>query len=153
MVGFSKTRKSSKSRGSRMHGRGKKAGRGAGLRGGKGNAGAHKHKRVTYETKLYGAEGGYWGREKGFKRPEEVLTPKTIINVSEIDENVDNWVAMGIAQKTGDAYTVDLGAIGVDKLLSNGQVRKAITLTVAEATPRAIEKIEAAGGKVTLPTA
>ena len=39
--------KTDKYRGSRTHGRGKKAGRGAGKRGGKGNAGLLKHKYIS----------------------------------------------------------------------------------------------------------
>ena len=35
--------------GSRTRGRGHKKGRGAGLRGGRGNAGCHKTKRIMYE--------------------------------------------------------------------------------------------------------
>ncbi|HWG90332.1 MAG TPA: uL15m family ribosomal protein [Candidatus Thermoplasmatota archaeon] len=153
MVGFKKQRKSSKLRRTRTHGRGKKAGRGAGLRGGRGNAGAHKHKRVQYEVQRYGAEGGYWGREKGFKRPEAIVEIKTVANVSDLDEFVETWVQVGLAQKAGNGYTVNLTDLGVDKLLGAGQINKAITVTVNEAVPRAVEKITAAGGRVVTPTA
>jgi large subunit ribosomal protein L15 len=51
-------------RGSRTHGRGHKAGRGKGKRGGFGNAGLHKHKfkwMVKYDPDHFGRHG--------FKRP------------------------------------------------------------------------------------
>ena len=57
--------KTSKYRGGRTHGRGRKAGRGAGLRGGRGNAGLHKHKWIS--TVKYSPE--HFGR-RGFKRPQ-----------------------------------------------------------------------------------
>lgn len=142
MVGFSKKRKSSKLRGSREHGRGKKKGRGAGLRGGRGNAGRHKHKRVHYA--LLGLE---WGKH-GFKRPIERVNVKLAINVSDLDAWLPAWVAAGKAQKVGGGYTVNLTELGYDKLLGAGQIRNAVKVTVAESTPSATEKVEEAGGQV-----
>src|SRR5207245_10397107 len=49
-----------KLRGSRTHGRGKKHGRGAGGRGGTGNAGLHKHKfkwMIKYDPEHFGPRG------------------------------------------------------------------------------------------------
>ncbi len=147
MVGFGTKKKSSKLRGTREHGRGRKKGRGAGLRGGKGNAGAHKHKRVHYFSKL--TDGDYWGR-KGFKRPEEAVVIKTTINVSEVDVHVAKWADAGRegVTKNGDAYAVDLGVLGFDKLLGKGQVNHKLAITVAEATDSAKGKIEGAGGSI-----
>ncbi|MHB8586031.1 MAG: uL15 family ribosomal protein [Thermoplasmatota archaeon] len=146
MVGFSRKRKSSKMRGNREHGRGKKAGRGAGLRGGRGNAGAHKHKRVQYFSKL--TDGTYWGREPGFKRPENIVDKPISINVSDIDENVEHWLKAGTAKKEGDAVVIDLGALGFDKLLGSGQATRKYRITVETATDSAKEKVEAAGGSI-----
>ncbi|HVL49497.1 MAG TPA: uL15 family ribosomal protein [Candidatus Thermoplasmatota archaeon] len=145
MVGFSKKRRSSKLRGSREHGRGRKKGRGAGLRGGKGNAGAHKHKRVQYFSKM--TDGDYWGKH-GFKRPVEVQDALVPINVQELDEAIATWAAAGKAQKVGGGYSVNLTELGFDKLLGSGKVRNAIKVTIATASPRATEKIEEAGGQV-----
>ncbi|GAH16501.1 unnamed protein product, partial [marine sediment metagenome] len=50
------------------HGKGKKGGRGAGLRGGRGNAGLLKHKHM-YMTKNM---PDHFGRH-GFKRPQSVI--------------------------------------------------------------------------------
>lgn len=151
MVGFSKKKKSSKLRGNREHARGKKKGRGAGLRGGRGNAGAHKHKRVHYFSKL--TDGDYWGREKGFKRPENIVVVKTAINVSEIDEQIEKWIHDGKAVKEGDKVKVDLSALGYDKLLGSGRVSRKLVLSIAEATDGAKAKIEGAGGSVSVPAA
>jgi large subunit ribosomal protein L15 len=146
MVGFSRKRKSSKLRGNREHGRGKKAGRGAGLRGGRGNAGAHKHKRVQYFSKM--TDGDYWGREKGFRRPDVVVDKPLGINVYEIDEHADAWVKAGDAKKEGDTIVVDLGALGFDKLLGSGRVTRKFRITVDSATEHAKGKIEEAGGVI-----
>jgi large subunit ribosomal protein L15 len=147
MVGFSKKKKSSKRRGDREQGRGKKKGRGAGLRGGRGNAGRHKHKRVHY-AKL-GQEFGY--TNFGFKRPDEAQEVVVSVNVSELDDRLTMLVEMGEAQKTGDVYTVDLAAMGVDKLLGSGQIRNKVRITVATATPSAKSKVEEAGGSIVAP--
>src|ERR671939_634640 len=111
MVGFSRKKKSSKRRGDREYGRGKKKGRGAGLRGGRGNAGRHKHKRVHY-AKL-GQEFGY--TNFGFKIPDEAQKTTVSVNVSELDARLGMLVEMGEIRKQGDVYVVDLAAMGVDK--------------------------------------
>jgi len=41
-----------------------------------------------------------------------------------------------------------LTSMGIDKLLGSGQVRTALTVVVEEASARAVEKIQAAGGTV-----
>jgi large subunit ribosomal protein L15 len=147
MVGFSRKKKSSKRRGDREMGRGKKKGRGAGLRGGRGNAGKHKHKRVHY-VKL-GQEFGY--TNYGFKRPDEAQEHTMAVNVSELDTVLPRLVEIGEAQHANGVYTVDLEAMGIDKLLGSGQVRSKINVKVAEATESAKAKITEAGGTITAP--
>ena len=149
MVGFSKKRKSSKRRGDREVGRGRKKGRGAGLRGGRGNAGKHKHKRVHY-VKL-GQEFGY--NNYGFKIPDEAQNLVNAVNVSELDSVLPRLVEIGEARKEGDVYVVDLTAMGIDKLLGSGQVRSKVQVTVETATPSAKAKVEAAGGTIATPAA
>ncbi len=117
---------------SRYHGRGKKAGRGAGLRGGRGNAGLNKHRvmtRVKYMPKHLGMYG--------FNRDPSLRTVHNTCNVSELTRMVD-----------GD--NINLGEHGIDKLLGSGQIKQAIHVTVEHVSARAIEKIEAAGGSVTV---
>ena len=52
------------------------------------------------------------------------------------------------ATKTGDTYTINLSDINIQKILGRGDITKKINVTVNNASKRAIEKIEAAGGKV-----
>ena len=80
---------------SRTRGRGHKKGRGAGLRGGRGNAGCHKTKRIMYER-----VGRVWGSH-GFKRPQSVVSANTSINLKNIEENTSLWINEGTASKKG----------------------------------------------------
>lgn len=136
-------KKSSKKRGTREHGRGHKKGRGAGLRGGRGKAGAMKHKRVRTVQR-----GEQWG-DHGFTRPQAVLRDITTMNVGELDEAVPALLEAGSATADGDAVQVDLGALGVDKLLGNGQASRVLHVTVETASASAVTKVEAAGGSIT----
>ena len=132
-----------KFRGSRTHGRGKKSGRGAGIIGGRGNAGLGKTGKIwmlKYDRNHYG--------HYGFKRPQSVVKANSTINVAELQKSMDRFVAMGFAKQDGDKYSVNLTDAGIDKLLGSGNVDIAIEVTVAEASAKAKEKIEAAGGSV-----
>ena len=85
--------------------------------------------------------------KKGFKRPQDMvrLSKVNAINVKDLDYRIEN-----IAKKSVDSYNINLNDINIQKLLGRGQINKKINLSVNEASKRAIEKIEAAGGKVTL---
>ena len=118
---------------SRYHGRGKKAGRGAGKRGGRGNAGLNKHRVMTRIKYM----PNHWGMH-GFNRDPSLCTVHVTVNVSQLSDMTD------------DDGNVNLGDYHIDKLLGSGQVNQAISVTVEHASAKAIEKIEAAGGSVTL---
>ncbi len=138
----SKTRKY---RGSRTHGRGKKAGRGAGLRGGRGNAGLHKHKfkhMLKYHPDHFG--------DYGFKRPQCTRKEKVCMNIMELEEALPKLLKDGKATKEGDTVHVDLDGMGIHKLLSKGSVRTKMRLEVGEASNRAKVKVESFGGTVVL---
>ncbi|MEM0449011.1 MAG: uL15 family ribosomal protein [Methanomassiliicoccales archaeon] len=135
-----------KFRGSRTHGRGKKAGRGAGLHGGVGNAGLHKHKVM----KMLKYDPEHFGR-RGFKRPQEVVSAKITMNVGEVQESIERLLAEGYAQKKGDRTIVDLQKMGVDKLLGFGQVKDKLEIVVSESSAKAKEKIQSAGGVIVGP--
>lgn len=126
-------KKTKKFRGSMTHGRGKKGGRGAGLRGGKGNAGLMKH-RYMHMVKYMPDHLG----KHGFKRPQHVLVEKKIINVGQLEEIFPDKTEINLAEE------------GYDKLLGGGTIKKAYHITVKEASKKAIEKIEAVDGKITL---
>ena len=116
------------------HGRGKKAGRGAGLRGGKGNAGLIKH-RWMYMMKN---DPNHFGRH-GFKRPQSILKEDKIINVGELEA------------KFPDKKEINLTEQGYDKLLGGGQIKTKMKITVDSASEKAVEKIKEKGGAVILP--
>jgi len=117
---------------SRYHGRGKKAGRGAGLRGGRGNAGINKHRLMTRLKYM----PGHWGMH-GFNQHPSLSKVNISINLKEVCQ---------IAE--GDE--INLSEMGYDKLLGSGRIEKALKITVAYASARAIEKVQAAGGSVIL---
>lgn len=135
--------RTSKFRGSRTHGRGKKAGRGAGLRGGRGNAGLHKHKWISivkYDPDHFG--------HHGFKRPQSVVRSKVTINLSEVELALPALSNDGFAAQKDGKWTVDLTKMGVDKLLGSGRISKPLTIKVAEASASAEEKLKAVGGSI-----
>lgn len=128
--------------GSRTRGRGHKKGRGAGLRGGRGNAGCHKTKRIMYER-----VGRVWGAH-GFKRPQTVVKANNAINLKAIEESAIEWVDQGNASKKGKTITIDLKKMGYDKLLGTGVPSQAYKITISAASAKAVEKVEAAGGEI-----
>ena len=137
--------KTEKHRGARTHGRGKKAGRGHGKRGGVGAAGGHKHKWIAtlkFDRDHYGQKG------KGFKRPQSVVAQPETINVGQLRKLKERLIKEGIEKEGGKE--INLTTLGYDKLLGSGVVQGAWQVTVDAATPRAMEKIESAGGKVHL---
>jgi large subunit ribosomal protein L15 len=117
---------------SRYHGRGKKAGRGAGKRGGRCNAGINKHRVMTRIKYM----PGHWGMH-GFNRDPSLRVVNVSVNLQEVE-------AMA------DGKSINLSELGFDKLLGKGKMNKALHITVKEASSLAIKKVEAAGGSVTL---
>jgi len=132
-----------KFRGMRTHGRGKKAGRGAGIIGGHGNAGLGKHEKL----RMLKNDPDHFGR-RGFKRPQCVVSANRIINIKEMLEQLDRYIEMGVASKDGDSYSVNLTEAGIDKLLGTGDINIAVKITVSQTSAKAREKIEASGGSV-----
>jgi len=123
--------KTKKLRGSKRHGRGYKSGRGAGLRGGRGNAGLHKHKvmhMIKYMPDHFGVHG--------FKRPRSVVKKIRTINVGELEEMYPGQ------------SEIDLTKDGYDKLLGGGVINSKLTVIVKSATSQAVEKITEKGGLV-----
>ncbi len=144
-------RKIRRQRGGRAHGWGiQKDHKGAGMRGGRGNAGVTQHNwiRTIIEAKKEGRKpiGKY-----GFKRPQEFIKKYKTINVSHLDQTIDSLVEAGKATLEKGRYTINLGDLKISKLLSQGKVTRAINITVDRATESAINKIKAAKGSVILP--
>jgi large subunit ribosomal protein L15 len=130
-----------KFRGNHTHGRGKKAGRGAGLRGGRGRAGANKHRYLMLQ--LLGGKHEHtaarpWGRI-GFKYRSRDGNPKPeTVNVGDL------------ALRFPGQSDIDLVAAGIGKLLGSGAIAHRVSIKVDQASPGAVEKIKAAGGSVTV---
>ncbi len=132
-------------RGSRTHGRGKKHGRGAGGRGGTGNAGLHKHKfksMIKYDPEHFGRHG--------FTR-HAMKHEVTVINLEQLGTRVAELEAQGHAKRAAGGIEIDLTAAGIDKLLGGGQISSAFKITVAAASEQARAKVQEAGGQVLLP--
>jgi large subunit ribosomal protein L15 len=125
-----------KFRGSRTHGRGIKAGRGAGKQGGRGNAGLHKYK---FKSMLIYAPD-HFGRH-GFKRPPGIVDHPTSLNVGELDAFVPLLEGAGALERDGEAFVADLAKVGVERLLGGGATGRPWKVYVAHASKHAREKV------------
>ncbi len=125
-----------KFRGLRTHGRGIKAGRGAGKQGGRGNAGLHKYK---FKSMLIYAPD-HFGRH-GFKRPPEILGEPHTLNVGELDGLVPLLRAARALTHEGETYVADLAKLGIERLLGGGATERTWKVLVAHATRHAREKV------------
>jgi len=126
--------KTKKFRGSMTHGRGKKAGRGAGLRGGRGNAGLLKHRYMHMVKNM----PDHFGKH-GFKRHPSLTKRNRTINVGQLEDLYPG------------KNDIDLTKEGFDKLLGSGRLNKKLKIKVDYASERAIEKIKDKGGELILP--
>jgi len=125
-----------KFRGLRTHGRGIKAGRGAGKQGGRGNAGLHKYK---FKSMLIYAPD-HFGRH-GFKRPPEIVARPLSLNVGELEGFVPALEAAQALSREGETFVADLGKAGVARLLGGGAPMRSWKVFVAHASKHAREKV------------
>ena len=120
-------------RGSHTHGWGaKKKHRGAGSRGGRGQAGMMKHKKswmIENDPQHFGG--------RGFKIPMEVRNSEKSITLKDLDILARNL------RKT----EINISEFGYDKVLSNGKLTQPLTIKAKKFVERAKKKIEEAGGK------
>lgn len=143
-----------KRRGSRVHGFGRVGQhRGTGHKGGMGlTTGWCKYKwNIVMNQRAQGWPDPRWKIGKlGFKRPPKTIRKYTVntLKLKDLDLRIDKFVEQNKAIKSGNNYKIDFDAINVQKLLGSGNVTKKIEVTVHSATEKAINKIEAAGGKV-----
>lgn len=88
----------------------------------------------------------------GFKRPQDInrIYKVNTVNVKDLDIKLDKFTEQDKATKSGNTYTINLDDLNVQKILGRGEINKKVNVSVKKATERAIEKIESAGGKVTL---
>ena len=133
----SKRKKNTRMRAKTTHGWGSmKKHRGAGNRGGRGNAGTGKRADQKKPTilKLYGSS--YFGK-KGFRNQRRVGKKNFILNLSHINDNLD--------KKVGEFYIFD--ASKYDKVLGTGKITKKVKIKCKSFPKTAIEKIKEAGGE------
>ena len=92
--------------------------------------------------------------KKGFKRPQDInrIYQVNTLNVKDLDGKIDSFTEQNKATKSGTTYTVNLNDLNIQKILGRGEINKKVNVTVNKASERAVEKIEAAGGKVNLLT-
>jgi large subunit ribosomal protein L15 len=135
-----------KFRGSRNHGRGIKAGRGAGKQGGRGNAGLHKYK---FKSMLIYAPDHFG--HYGFKRPPESIEYPVAANVGELHKLLPLLREAKAVEESGGTRTADLTAIGVDRLLGGGKPEGTWKVYVAHASDHAKEKVQVLGASKDAP--
>ena len=142
------TSKKRRQRGSRTHGGGThKNRRGAGHRGGRGNAGRDKHEFHNHEPL----------GKSGFKRPQKTRRDVETVNLRELDEDVAILAADGVAETSGDGYAIDARDLVDDgheadvvKILGAGQVHNELEIVADAFSESATEALEAAGGEAVL---
>ncbi len=143
-------------RGRRTHGYGKVGQhRKTGQRAGRGKTTQWKKSKKSYylKQKELGFPDPDWDMgKKGFKRPQDIVRiyHDNTINVKDLDHRIDNYVLNNKATKSGNTYNINMNEINIQKVLGKGDVNKVINITVNKASQKAIEKVEAAGGKITL---
>ena len=131
--------KCKKQRGLSSHGWGhKKKHRGAGNRGGRGNAGTGKRADTKKPTIINQYGNTYFGR-RGFNVPAKKL--QNPISLRDIDRLIEAGTVSEEINLTEKGYT---------KLLGTGNISKPIKITIAAASKGAIEKVKKLGGEVIL---
>ena len=136
-------RKINKMRGSRSIGGGcSKKRRGAGHKGGKGNAGAGKH-HWTWTVKF---DPDHFGKH-GFKRPQKAINKVNPVNLSYLSEKMDQFLDEGLATKEGDSIVIDVTELGYNKVLGGGKLFTSWTVKSPMFSNSAEDKIQEAGGE------
>jgi len=147
-----------KMRGTRTHGYGRVGQhRKAGQRAGKGKTTQWKKSKKSYylKQKELGFPDPDWDfGKRGFKRPQDInrIYQVNALNVKDLDSKIEELTKNNLASKSGNTYTIDLKNVNIQKILGRGEINKKINISVNKASKRAIEKIESAGGRVTLPS-
>ena len=138
-----KRKKVVKYRGHTTHGGGhRKKRRGAGSRGGRGNAGSGKR---AGQKK---AGGLTLAGRNGFN-PRRMITSLRSVNLSYFTQDrLNKLLAAKKVTKEGETYNLDLKKLGYQKLLGTGTTTLKLKVTVSLCSAKAMEKVQAAGGQV-----
>lgn len=137
-----KQKKVSKYRASTTHGGGhRKKRRGAGSRGGRGNAGTGKkagQKKAGRAPSL---------GSKGFtihRKPKARAVNLSYFTTDRLVALVDSK----LARKEANGYHVELASLGFDKLLGSGKILAKVNFTSKMWSGKAEEKVQSAGGSI-----
>lgn len=137
-----KEKKFRRFRGCRSYGFGShKKHRGGGSRGGRGQAGLHKHK-WSYTVKY---DKDHFGKH-GFTRPPKIVEVVKAVNISDIDKRIEQLLKEKVAVEEGGKIKIDAAKIGCDKVLGSGKLKHAMTIKAKYFSKSAVKKIEQAGG-------
>jgi len=147
-----KESKSRKQRGKRTHGWGMgKKHRGAGNRGGRGNAGLGKRgaqKKTLPLSQGKRPVGRIANDNIGMKVVRNNEEKFNVINLGDISNLLEKWVSSKKAIKTKDTYSVNLSKLGYSKLLSSGELTQKVSISVPNYSTKAKQKVESVGGKI-----
>jgi len=124
----------------------KKKARGAGNRGGRGNAG--RGKKSDHRKQQYIVKGIYLGK-RGFHMHGATKETHSI-NIEDMQSRLERWLKEGKIEKQEGVYVIDGARIGFDKILGAGNVRAKLRV-IAQCSQKAAEKIKKAGGEVVTP--
>ncbi len=136
-----KRKKILKRRGDRSPGYGsQKKHRGGGSKGGKGNAGLHKHKihaMIKYMPDHFG--------KLGFQRTYAKIV--RTINLEDLDKKLKELLNEKKIKDDKEGIKINLSELGYDKLLGGGQINHKIVVEGKSFSKLAVKKIEETGGK------
>ncbi len=136
-------KKKNRLRGQRSHGKGDtKNKRGAGCRGGRGNAGSKKHKRFNHMDR-FGTKRKLKTKQLRRQRPE-----LKVINLDDLNARLQKLEMQNKLEKEAGFVLVDGEKMDLDKLLSRGTLTFKVKVKNLGLSKKAIEKIEAAQGQV-----
>ena len=83
----------------------------------------------------------------GFKRPAEVVTEVSAVNLWHIDQQAERLLEEKLASREGDVIRVDVTKMGFDKVLGAGRITKKLIIEAKSFSEEAKRKIEEAGGQ------
>ena len=140
---MAKRKKATRLRGSKTHGWGSmKKHRGAGNRGGRGNAGTGK-RADTRKPSVLGTK--YFGK-KGFKRANKKIING--LNISYIEEKYTALFNKGFIKEEAGFSIIDLKDLNADKLLGGGKASRKYKIKAESATKKAVEKLRLSGSEL-----
>ncbi len=86
---------------------------------------------------------GLW-KDGFFHNP---ATTVTTIDIGAIDQIIPSLLAQGIAKQDGDAVSLNIADMGIEKVLGSGRVTKKLNISAQAFSEQAKAKIEKMGGK------